>query len=177
MKKLTLLFLLLIVFQFTNAQESKIESYVITEDGARIEMHPGSMARGVLKGKSKLEFVALVQKKGKTKTKNMKIANFQKEIDGKQEAKIISIDGKKPRVYLVNAESNNHLMLTTLWVGKYNSHTYYHLVTKNTHKLVIKGEFGHGSRKKYKQQEKSYTNLLRKYKLKNQVPPVKYTVY
>ena len=78
MKKLTLLFLLLSGFQFSNAQNYKVESYVITEDGTRIEMYPGSMPEGVLKGKAKLEFLALIQKKGKTKQKTMKVANFKK---------------------------------------------------------------------------------------------------
>jgi len=121
----------------------------------------------IQKGNTKLEIVALIQKKGKTKKKFMKIANFKKAIDGIDEAKIISINGKKPKVYLVSTESETHMILTTLWIGKYNSHTYYHLVTKNNHKLILKGEFAHGKRKKFKQQEKAYNNLLNKYNLKN----------
>lgn len=171
MKKLSLLFAILFLFQLSNAQNktyftsNDLKGYVITEEGERIEVKNFGI---VEKRDTKLSFTAFVKnKKGKTKTKGMTLDNFKKAVSGIYEYKKISIDGKKARVYVVMGESSQYLMLTQNWIGDYNTHVYYHLITKKGHKLIKSGEYAIGKRKKYKDQERAFVKLYEKYKLKN----------
>lgn len=169
MKKILSILILLFSIQLTNAQfigNTKSEAaYIITEEGEKIYIKPGGLAASVQKGDTKLKIRAFVKRKGEEKARVTKFANFQKAIDGRHEAKIIKIEGKRPKVYIVRGESKNHMMLSTIWYGKYNNHTYYYLISKKGNKLIEKGEFGHGKRKRYHDQEKSYRRLLKKYNI------------
>jgi len=187
MKKLTLLLILFFGFQLTNAQNETpryiyhvetgynqtkdfysmdhLKGYVITEEGERIEVHSFEQ---VEKRDAKLSFYAFIKnKKGKTKTKKMKLDNFKKAFSGVYEYKKISIDKKKAKVYKVKGESSQYLMLTQDWIGKYNNHVYYYLITKKGHKLIKSGEYAIGKRKKYQDQKRAFWNLYKRYKLKN----------
>jgi len=142
-----------------------MKGYVITEEGERIEV---SSFVGVEKRDTKLSFYAdLKNKKGKTKTKKMKLDNFKKAVSGIYEYKKISIDGKKAKVFEVKGESSQYLMLTQDWIGEYNNHVYYYLISKKGHKLIKKGEYAIGKRKKYQDQQRAFWKLYKKYKLKN----------
>jgi len=71
------------------------------------------------------------------------------------------IKGENQKVFQIHAESDNKIMLTCLWRGKYYNHIYYYLVDKKSKKLILKSSYKDSQRtKKLKLEREKFYSIV-----------------